>query len=59
MELERFGSISMEALLMRKRLRWVGHVRRMNDSPLPKRLMYAELLATIPTVYLESATKTS
>ena len=43
MELERFGSISMEALLMRKRLRWVGHVRRMDDSPLPKHLMYAEL----------------
>ena len=34
---------SIESLVIRNQMRWVGHVRRMDDTRLPKRLFYGEL----------------
>ena len=36
-------TISIEALLLRSQLRWVGHVARMEDHRLPKIVLYCEL----------------
>ena len=33
----------MFALLAQRRLRWLGHTRRMNDDRLPKNILYGEL----------------
>ena len=41
--LDRAGSISIEAMILRKQLRWVGHVIRMDDQRLPKQLLFGEL----------------
>ena len=41
--LRRTGCVSLENLLLRNRLRWVGHVIRMNDDRLPKQMLYGEL----------------
>lgn len=41
--LERAGLPSIFALLAQCRLRWLGHVRRMDDSRIPKDLLYGEL----------------
>ena len=41
--LERANIQSMYALLSQRRLRWLGHVRRMEDGRLPKDLLYSEL----------------
>ena len=41
--LRRTGCTSLENLLHRSRLRWVGHVIRMADDRLPKQLLYGEL----------------
>ena len=41
--LRRTGCVSFESLLHRSRLRWVGHVIRMDDDRLPKQLLYGEL----------------
>ena len=41
--LSRAGCISLEATVARHRLRWSGHVVRMEDDRLPKSLFYGEL----------------
>ena len=41
--LERAESESIYALITRARLRWSGHVARMPDDRLPKRILYGEL----------------
>jgi transcription termination factor 2 len=41
--LQRAEMESIHATLMRSQLRWAGHVHRMDDSRLPKRLLYGEL----------------
>ena len=37
------GTLSMYALLTKRRLRWLGHVMRMHDGRLPKDILYGEL----------------
>lgn len=41
--LARAGIPSMFALLSQRRLRWLGHVRRMKDGRIPKDLLYGQL----------------
>jgi len=41
--LERAGIPSMYAILAQRRLRWLGHVRRMEDGRLPKDVLYGQL----------------
>ena len=41
--LDRAGSISIEAMILKTQLRWVGHVIRMDDQRLPKHLLFGEL----------------
>jgi hypothetical protein len=41
--LQRAGCVRMETMIRYKRLQWLGHVRRMDDCRLPKRLMFGEL----------------
>ena len=41
--LSRAGLPSIYTLLKQRRLRWLGHVRRMSDSRIPKALLYGEL----------------
>lgn len=42
--LERAGINSMLAILSERRLRWLGHVRRMDPGRIPKDLLYGELV---------------
>ena len=37
------GSSSMFVILRKRRLRWLGHVFRMDDSRIPKDLQYSQL----------------
>ena len=41
--LSRCGLTTMFTMLRQRRLRWMGHVRRMNDDRIPKILLYGEL----------------
>ena len=41
--LERAGLPTMYTLLRTRRLRWLGHVRRMEDGRIPKDILYGEL----------------
>ena len=41
--LERAGALSMEATIVKHRLRWSGHVARMEESRLPRRILFGEL----------------
>ncbi|KAL9951447.1 hypothetical protein ACROYT_G044108 [Oculina patagonica] len=41
--LERAGIPSVFMLLIHRRLRWLGHVRRMDDGRIPKDMLYGEL----------------
>ena len=41
--LERTGLPSMEDLLIRKNLRWNGHLMRMSPERLPKQVLYSQL----------------
>ena len=41
--LEQAGSLSLHLLLCKRRLRWLGHVHRMQDGRIPKDIMYGEL----------------
>ncbi|KAI8519265.1 hypothetical protein Bbelb_025220 [Branchiostoma belcheri] len=42
--LERSGSLSLHLLLCQRRLRWLGHVYRMEDGRIPKDILYGELV---------------
>ena len=42
--LERAGCTSMFTLLKQRRMRWLGHVVRMDDGHIPKDLLYGELV---------------
>ena len=41
--LDRAGLLSMPALLSHRRLRWLGHVHRMEPHRLPREILYGEL----------------
>ena len=41
--LKREGVEDTETMLIRSRLRWLGHICRMDDTRAPKQLMYGEL----------------
>ena len=41
--LQQAGSMSISSILCKRRLRWLGHVHRMDDQRLPKQLLYSEL----------------
>ena len=41
--LSKSGLPTMFTILRQRRLRWLGHVRRMNDGRIPKELLYGEL----------------
>ena len=41
--LTKCGSTEIECMLMKSQLRWVGHVVRMEDSRIPKHLLYGQL----------------
>ena len=42
--LEQANTCSLNALLAERRLRWLGHVRRMDTGRIPKDLLYGELV---------------
>ena len=42
--LERAGILTMFTPLTQRRVRWLGHVRRMEDGRIPKDLLYGELV---------------
>ena len=41
--LEKSHSNSIEATIIKHQLRWTGHVLRMNDTRLPRQILYSEL----------------
>ena len=40
--LERSGLTHVETMIMQKRLRWLGHVARMDNRRIPKAILYSE-----------------
>ena len=57
--LKRAGMQSVHTLLKLAQLRWTGHVTRMHEERLPKKILYGELeLANAPMVVRRSDTKT-
>lgn len=56
--LERAGTRSMQCILKQKRLRWLGHICRMEDGRIPKDLLFGELEQDPQDVQV-SASKTS
>ena len=43
--LDRAGLPTMYTLLRQRRMRWIGHLRRMEDGRIPKDILYGELAA--------------
>ena len=43
---ERCGVSSLQTIIRHRRLRWLGHIGRMPDLRLPKRMLFGEILAT-------------
>ena len=41
--LKRSNSTTIMSLLLKRRLRWLGHVQRMDNTRIPKQLLFAEL----------------
>ena len=41
--LKQAGSLSVHLMLSQRRLRWLGHVHRMEDGRIPKNVLYGEL----------------
>ena len=41
--LEEAGMLSIHSLLCKRRLRWIGHVRRMGNGRIPKDIMFGQL----------------
>ena len=41
--LEKAGSLSMHLMLCQRRMRWLGHVHRMEDGRIPKDILYGQL----------------
>ena len=41
--LEESGMLSIHSHLMKRRLRWIGHVSRMQDGRIPKDVMFGQL----------------
>ncbi|KAL8577921.1 hypothetical protein ACOMHN_011917 [Nucella lapillus] len=41
--LDRAGTTSIEAMILKTQLRWTGHVIRMDSDRIPKQLLYGEL----------------
>ena len=41
--LDRAGLPTMYTLFRQRRIRWIGHVRRMEDSRIPKDILYGQL----------------
>jgi len=41
--LQRTGCFSIEALIIKRQLCWIGHVMRMPENSLPRKLFYGEL----------------